>query len=122
MRVKIAIIIFWYMAGLLISELHQLIHQWPEQPVNVFVDQPRYPPDLEWVVKDTTRYIKDLFWLWAAYRTAVLIHNKLADIVIVLMIYTVGELILYFLCYGIYGYGPLYLITGVFAFLILRRK
>lgn len=119
-----AYIVVLFVLGLVVSELHQLApYIGNNSTVKWFIDVPDYPPTIHWYLKDVLLSFRDIIWMYGTYRMAKMIDYKLASVVTIFLVYCVLDMLLYFICYRMYGYGILYLLIGFFSFItILKRR
>lgn len=119
---KKAHIALLFALGLFISEAHQFFpYKGDNTRVLWFFDVPDFPPTIHWYMKDVLLSVRDILWMLASYKMASLIDRRLKDIVSIFLVYCVLDMLLYFICYRMYGYTVLYIMTGLFSFITIYR-
>lgn len=121
MNKKKAYIVILFMAGLLVGELHQFFNHYGKE-VDRFVDPPKYLPTFKWWLKDIGSMSQRLLWVYAAYLMSKMIDSRLGSVLCIFVVYCVLDMLLYFVCYQLYGYSVVYGIIGLFTFIILRKR
>lgn len=119
-----AYIVILFFIGLCASEMHQAFpFTGKVVRVNWFMDAPEHLPTLQWYLRDALLSCRDVIWMYASYRMARMIDLRLSGLVSIFLVYCVLDLLLYFICYRMYGYGIVYIITGLFSVItIFKRK
>ena len=118
-----AYIVFMFAIGLFISEAHQFFpYKGDNSRVLWFFDVPQFPPTIHWYMKDVLLSLRDIIWMAASWKMASMIDRRLQAIVSIFLVYCALDLLLYFVCYRMYGYSIVYIMTGLFSFFTIFRS
>lgn len=122
MSKKKAYITILLFVGLLVGELHQFFKWLPYREANLFIDAPTNLPSIRWWLKDIGSMVQRLIWVYSFFLAAKMIDVRLSSIISIFVIYCFLDIILYVICYQMYGYSVVYGIMGLFTFLILTKR